>query len=397
MANETVFYSWQSDLPNSINRGFIQNCLERALKELKSDKNLKLDPCLDRDTTGVPGSPDIAATIFEKIKSADIFVGDVTFIDADSRKRAPNPNVLVELGFAASCLGWDRIICVFNTSFGKVSDLPFDLRPRRIMTYELLAGEKKEEQRSKLVKNLRAAAASILHAPDREAQEALHSFLFLLASELIQVIIFGEEFDKRMDDPWLDSARAQFQASANSLRELALEDIGKESDLDVKLDALAELLDKVANLRLAIGLGSDLSLLVEQAVENAKSIKVDHIDSLPLSEDSVLEIHSSLESTRRKLTNLASRVEELVNQCRYDDVKDEASDLGRSILEVGYYNLDCIQTGLSAHLIDIGRDLHLLETMEVYMDGGQSEATIVDKIKTGSQQFSAVLDLLSKP
>src|ERR1043165_3134248 len=35
----------------------------------------------DRDTSGVPGSPDIAATIFDKIKAADIFVGDVSFIN----------------------------------------------------------------------------------------------------------------------------------------------------------------------------------------------------------------------------------------------------------------------------------------------------------------------------
>ena len=53
MATQTIFYSWQSDLPNSINRGFIQDCLERAIKELKSDEELALDPCLDRDTSGV--------------------------------------------------------------------------------------------------------------------------------------------------------------------------------------------------------------------------------------------------------------------------------------------------------------------------------------------------------
>ena len=63
----TVFYSWQSDLPNSTNRGFIGDCLERAIKELRADPNLQVDPCLDRDTQNVPGSPDIATTIFDKI------------------------------------------------------------------------------------------------------------------------------------------------------------------------------------------------------------------------------------------------------------------------------------------------------------------------------------------
>lgn len=41
------------------------------------------------------------------------------------------------MGYAAKKLGWDRVICIFNTEFGKISDLPFDLRNRRILTYEL--------------------------------------------------------------------------------------------------------------------------------------------------------------------------------------------------------------------------------------------------------------------
>ena len=65
MATHTIFYSWQSDLPNATNRGFIEDCLSRAIKDVKADEELELDPCLDRDTAGVPGSPDIANTIFE--------------------------------------------------------------------------------------------------------------------------------------------------------------------------------------------------------------------------------------------------------------------------------------------------------------------------------------------
>ncbi len=50
MPTQTIFYSWQSDLPNPVNRGFAEDCLHRALKELQSEEELRLDPCLDRDT-----------------------------------------------------------------------------------------------------------------------------------------------------------------------------------------------------------------------------------------------------------------------------------------------------------------------------------------------------------
>ncbi|HEY2412398.1 MAG TPA: hypothetical protein VGI40_09160 [Pirellulaceae bacterium] len=78
---QTIFYSWQSDLPNSTNRGFIGDCLEKAIKELRAEGSLGVDPALDRDTQGVPGSPDIADTIFEKIDKCSMFVGDVSLIN----------------------------------------------------------------------------------------------------------------------------------------------------------------------------------------------------------------------------------------------------------------------------------------------------------------------------
>jgi hypothetical protein len=57
---------------------------------------LKLDPSLERDTRGVPGSPDIAATIFDKIKRADIFVGVVSFINPEAGGRlTPTRNIEV--------------------------------------------------------------------------------------------------------------------------------------------------------------------------------------------------------------------------------------------------------------------------------------------------------------
>ena len=32
-----IFYSWQSDLANSTNRGFIEDCLKKAVKNLKKE------------------------------------------------------------------------------------------------------------------------------------------------------------------------------------------------------------------------------------------------------------------------------------------------------------------------------------------------------------------------
>jgi hypothetical protein len=169
-----VFYAWQSDLPNRTNRGFIQDALEGAARAIKSDDTVDIEPVIDRDTQGVAGSPDIAKTIFEKIVSADVVVADVSIISRQQEGRpTPNPNVLIELGYAFHALGHERVILVFNDAYGRVEELPFDLRMRRATTYNMAAEstERSTERkllRAKLEEALRAALAGFGIKPKDE-------------------------------------------------------------------------------------------------------------------------------------------------------------------------------------------------------------------------------------
>ena len=169
MPTHTVFYSWQSDLPNACNRGFIQDCLEDAIKQIQADEELELEPSLDRDIKGASGSADITATLFTKIRAADLFIGDVSIINptrlAECRP-TPNPNVLAELGYAAGFHGWERVVCVLNTAFGEIADLPFDIRQRRVVDYELRQGDDKKATRKALAGMLRNTIRDVLARPD---------------------------------------------------------------------------------------------------------------------------------------------------------------------------------------------------------------------------------------
>lgn len=138
-----IFYSWQSDLPNATNRGFIQDAVERAARNVARDDTVDVEPVVDRDTQGLTGSPAIDHAIFEKIGNAQAFVADISIINRGTEgRKVPNPNVLLELGFAARALGWDRVVLIFNTATGDPTvDLPFDLRPRRRTEYRAEPGE----------------------------------------------------------------------------------------------------------------------------------------------------------------------------------------------------------------------------------------------------------------
>lgn len=169
MTTYNVFYSWQSDLPNAANRSFIQKALEHAAKAIRVDNSIHVEPVIDRDTEGVPGAPDIAETIFSKIERSQVFVCDVSIVNSGPRRPSPNPNVLIELGYARKALGSDRVVMVMNTSFGGPEMLPFDLRQRRVVTYDMSteAGERAPERR-KLEAVLEVALRTIIATVDQQ-------------------------------------------------------------------------------------------------------------------------------------------------------------------------------------------------------------------------------------
>jgi hypothetical protein len=141
MTPKTLFFSWQSDLDPKSHHYLIRDALSAAIKNVNKDITFELS--LDKDTQKTSGSPDVAETIFKKIRAADIFVADVTIINPDGKPRlTPNPNVLIELGYAVHALGWERIICVINTDSCKPEDLPFDIRKHRVSTYNTGKGIK---------------------------------------------------------------------------------------------------------------------------------------------------------------------------------------------------------------------------------------------------------------
>lgn len=141
-----VFYSWQSDLPDAVNLKLIRNALNQAANSINVSHELDLHVLIDEATREVPGSPNIADSIFKKIRDSDVFVCDLTKVaevtnEAGSVRKYCNPNVAIELGYAIRVLGWDRIIIIFNEAFGEVpDDLPFDARGHRASIYRCSAG-----------------------------------------------------------------------------------------------------------------------------------------------------------------------------------------------------------------------------------------------------------------
>jgi hypothetical protein len=157
-----IFYSWQTDTPARDCRSLIERSLNRAIELLGQD--LSIDKAiregglaLDKDTKGVAGSPPIVETIFRKIDASAVFVADVTFVGKrlDGRP-TPNPNVLLEYGWALKSRGYQRIICVMNTAYGEPTDqtLPFNMKHLRWPIRYCLPADAETSKRAEVLAEL---------------------------------------------------------------------------------------------------------------------------------------------------------------------------------------------------------------------------------------------------
>lgn len=151
-----IFYSWQSDLNLKTNKNFIEDCIKAAIKEFNKENAFLVEFELDKDTSGEPGNPEVINTILNKIDNSRLFICDLSIVNSDYHgRKTPNPNVVFELGYAIKALGWEKIICIVNHEYGAIEDLPFDLKHRRMLSYNLIKSDKAAEKR-KIVSAIKA-------------------------------------------------------------------------------------------------------------------------------------------------------------------------------------------------------------------------------------------------
>jgi hypothetical protein len=118
----------------------------------------------------------VSIGLLSKIEECTVFVADLSFVgeskngfkNASGKPRQfPNPNVLIEHGYALRCHSHSKIIGVMNTAYGKrdAESLPFDLRHLRWpIPYYLadIAAADSDKQFENLVQTLAEAIGLII-------------------------------------------------------------------------------------------------------------------------------------------------------------------------------------------------------------------------------------------
>jgi hypothetical protein len=86
----------------------------------------------------------------KKIAACDAFVPDLTFVaSTEAGKLIPNPNVMIEYGYALRARSFSVMIPVMNTAYGPAKELPFDMGHLRFpVGYNLPATARNAERRA---------------------------------------------------------------------------------------------------------------------------------------------------------------------------------------------------------------------------------------------------------
>ena len=367
---ETVFYSWQSDLPNKTNRSLIESALTRALQSIVDDVHLQAAPRLDQDTRGVPGSPDIASTILSKIDAASAFVGDVSLVtESEADRPSPNPNVLIELGYALKALGPSRVVMVFNERFGKVEDLPFDLRLKRTLSYSLGEDSEPKEARDKL-QSLLENALRLIFESSRESARArqLSGYVSNVIPELISFLMLGNQMAERDLNPWFDTAQSQFESNARTIRDLAVREEADSLGVADELRQLGGLIDEIVDHRSAMGQQNWTEYLAKTkaATDSAENLLHKILSLASVDSVSAREAVALVPEASRRISSLAREAQKELDIQGYrmwEELRDKAVEEGAKLLRLSYYDLSAL--GIDQVLLrKLAIQIHQLELME---------------------------------
>lgn len=193
----TLFFSWQSDDTKS--QKILESKLQAAIDFLKENEGIDLT--IDYSTLGKSGMASIDQTILEKIDACDIFLADITPLISYSKtegngqsviKEMPNPNVLLELGYAMSAIGVDYVIPVAHQGKWVAANLPFDINHHTIYSFN--------STNCDLVPLIQSVIAHIKQY-GRHRHKAMPYFVhkFFVITEQLKDRILKREFDPYKD------------------------------------------------------------------------------------------------------------------------------------------------------------------------------------------------------
>ena len=242
---------------------------------------------------------------------------------------------------------------------------------------------------------------NLVHQWDQTRNEAEQDggpsrFYTILVSRLDDIVILGEEAPQRAFNPWLHYWRDKFKEFASDLRHMSSSETAHNEGVSDGLNEVADALDEAGTMQLTLGCGKYLNQKVIHAVESTTSLKAILHHSVNRSEQSVNKARAMLVENQRRLKSLVDRSEKLLEDGRFEDMKDEASGIGYNVLKFAYFVSGLYDTDVENDLKVVGHSLHLLETEELSRGGDSSPQSLCERILRDNMALEDILERLER-
>ena len=367
METKRIFYSWMDWRPTSTNHYLIGEALDEAAKLVKTRSKGRFILRVDQDTRDSPGARTIADVVLGKIDECDLFLGDVSLVETDAtdkhgnRRKTTNPNVMLELGWAAQRRSWHEMILVFNDAYGDTpTEVPFDLGYKKVIAYSASETDPDlEKVRDSLAQRLATEILGILEEPLAFSNQWLQGLMLVLADVAAEL----DEMDKRADG--YASGKSNTRSLAERTRRLAATQEAADRqgrdilhELAAGCDALHTALTRSGHRR------KEAAAQLEDAARRAKSALVDPARVKASDRDAVIQ----------RLDECANRADDLARRgpnMSPDDIRQEASAVGRDLLAHCCFPEGKLPVN-PAHLRASGSRLHLMAYGHAFSDPSAS-------------------------
>ena len=242
---------------------------------------------------------------------------------------------------------------------------------------------------------VRRYLGSRLESEDVEQSEE-STFYSELGSMLNRVLLWAKTPARdRHVNPWLEEWRADYGNAASDLRELAAMDVTVRMGLDARIREVASALDEVTTFRLFLGCGDQLEAVASHTSELATALKRDTVDTIPLSEVSVVHARTLVTEISRKLSDLADRAPQVVAAGRIEELQSEIGSMGQQLVQLSFYDLSSLGGTISSRLEEVGMSMRIVEISRIYMDGGASMQQIIDKVLQCTSELNALAETIA--
>jgi ATP-dependent DNA helicase RecG len=224
-----------------------------------------------------------------------------------------------------------------------------------------------------------------------KGNEVADRFYTDLAQILVDVLILTSEANERNVNPWLGLLTSQLKNDGRQLRALAAENFAIKDGLVASLKLLADELDRIGGYQFYLGGDSwrGFKRHVDAARELAANLKVSKIDVRKIIEDKVSQIKELVKKSSRQLNDLDARARTVANDGQVKPFLEDVSRIGEALLKLSYYDNGQPKNSFEK-IRKIGRDLHLVETTRLRLDGGISLKRVLDEVHNCATELDAV-------